>query len=88
LAAAVVLMAWLARPLLDRTSAPLAGQRVEDLNRDGRIDILDAFALARQVEHGEKPGRQLDLNGDGMIDRRDAELIAAHAVSLEKGNHL
>ena len=57
----------------------------EDLNRDGRVDILDAFQLARQLESGPKPAEALDLNGDGMVDRRDAEIIAAHAVKMTKG---
>jgi hypothetical protein len=57
----------------------------EDLNHDGRVDILDAFALARQVRDG-KTAANLDFNGDGVVDRRDAEIIAAHAVKLEKGN--
>jgi hypothetical protein len=57
----------------------------EDLNRDGRVDILDVFQLAREIQSGEKPPREADLNQDGLIDRRDAELIATHAVNLEKG---
>lgn len=55
----------------------------EDLNRDGRVDILDAFQLARKIQSGETP--DTDLNQDGVIDRLDAELIATHAVKLEKG---
>jgi hypothetical protein len=57
----------------------------EDLNRDGRVDILDAFQLARQLQSGDKPGPTFDLNDDGVVDRRDAETIAAEAVKLEKG---
>jgi len=57
----------------------------EDLNRDGRVDILDAFQLARETQSGTKPGPESDLNRDGLVDRRDAELIATHAVKLEKG---
>src|SRR5262245_2313029 len=56
----------------------------EDLNRDGQVDILDAFQLARELRAGQKPtGR--DLNGDGVVDQRDAARIATHAVKLEKG---
>jgi hypothetical protein len=58
----------------------------EDLNRDGRVDMLDAFVLARQIKTGRgaaAPG--LDLNGDGAVDERDAAVIAAHSVRLEKG---
>jgi hypothetical protein len=58
----------------------------EDLNHDGRVDILDAFALARQVRDGKVTPGNPDLNGDGVVDRRDAEIIATHAVKLEKGN--
>lgn len=57
----------------------------EDLNRDGRVDILDAFQLARATQSDSKPGSNADLNNDGIVDRRDAELIATHAVKLEKG---
>lgn len=57
----------------------------EDLNHDGRVDILDAFQLARELQSGTKPGLGPDLNGDGALDRRDVEIIAARAVRLEKG---
>jgi hypothetical protein len=57
----------------------------EDLNRDGRVDILDAFQLARQLHSGAEPGRDLDFNGDGVVDQLDANTIAAQAVKLEKG---
>ena len=56
---------------------------LEDVNRDGQIDILDAFALARQVKKGNSPDQRLDLNGDGVIDEKDVATIAAHAVKLE-----
>jgi hypothetical protein len=55
---------------------------VEDVNGDGRVDILDAFVLARRVESGPTPGRRLDLNRDGRVDRADVELVAAAAVRL------
>jgi hypothetical protein len=56
----------------------------EDLNHDGRVDILDAFQLARELRSGEKQAGR-DVNGDGVVDERDAALIATHAVKLEKG---
>jgi hypothetical protein len=56
----------------------------EDLNRDGQVDIRDAFALARAVQSGSRP-LSPDLNGDGAVDSRDVEAIAARAVTLEKG---
>jgi hypothetical protein len=59
----------------------------EDLNHDGRVDILDAFALARQLKSGLVPGPGQDINGDGVVDERDVETIAAQAVRLQKGGH-
>lgn len=67
------------------TSRPTQAQFArEDLNRDGRVDILDAFQLARETQAGATL-TAADLNHDGIVDRRDAELIATHAVQLEKG---
>jgi hypothetical protein len=60
---------------------------VEDLNRDGVVDMLDAFALARQLEPGQAPRPQLDFNGDGRVDERDVQALAAQAVSLEAGGN-
>ncbi len=57
----------------------------EDVNRDGQVDILDAFQLARELQAGRKPAAGLDLNRDGVVDRRDAEVLAAHAVKLGNG---
>lgn len=76
---ALVLFVWLA-PFspLHRANAGL-----EDVNHDGQVDILDAFALARRLQQGKRPQPQLDLNGDGMIDERDVLVIAAHAVRMD-----
>jgi hypothetical protein len=57
----------------------------EDLNLDGRVDILDAFALATKLKAGAIASPQLDLNGDGVVDSRDVAVLAAQAVSLRKG---
>jgi hypothetical protein len=57
----------------------------EDLNGDGRVDILDAFALARWIE---VPGHEMsewDVNGDGAVDRGDVDAVAMKAVSLDGG---
>jgi hypothetical protein len=58
-----------------------------DLNHDGHVDIVDAFALARQLKQGGTRNLQLDLNGDGVVDERDVAALAARAVKLEQGGH-
>ncbi len=82
LATACLVLAGLAY-FASRSAQPQLAR--EDLNHDGRVDILDAFQLARETQAGAKSATAADLNHDGIIDRRDAELIATHAVKLEKG---
>jgi hypothetical protein len=50
-----------------------------------RVDILDAFALARQLRDGAHPGVEMDLNHDGVVDTKDVTALAERAVSLGKG---
>ncbi len=87
MAALVVLLAIL--PQFLRKSGPTTASRYSrgDVNHDGQVDILDAFALARELKAGAHPSRQLDINGDGVVDERDVATLAARAVSLEKGGH-
>lgn len=66
-AAAVVLAAFFAVRPLDR----FPGYDPDDIDRSGRVDILDAFALARMRADGAPIG-------DARIDE-----IAARAVALE-----
>lgn len=53
-----------------------------DIDQSGRIDILDAFALARQVDSNSEYTSQWDQNGDGRMDQDDVDLIALNAVTL------
>src|SRR5207249_1592186 len=59
----------------------------EDVNHDGKVDILDAFAVARQVRQGAIHNAHLDINGDGIVDDRDVAAIASRAVNLSRGGH-
>jgi hypothetical protein len=57
--------------------------RAADVDASGRIDILDAFALARMIERGAIGAQPAhDVNGDGAVDRADVDAIAMEAVSL------
>lgn len=55
----------------------------EDINRDGAVDILDAFVLAKRIEAAEIA--PADFNRDGKTDHGDVEAIASGVVRLEKG---
>jgi hypothetical protein len=64
-----------------------------DVDSNGRVDILDAFRLARHIESigPADPTRsgatemKWDLNGDGRVDKDDVDLVAFAAVRLDKG---
>jgi hypothetical protein len=59
-----------------------------DVDGDGRVDILDAFGLARKLRdaNGRRlPGNRIeDVNGDGVIDEKDVDLIAQRAVRVSE----
>ena len=55
----------------------------EDINRDGAVDILDAFVLAKKIKAGET--RDADFNRDGIVDLQDVSAIANEVVQLAKG---
>jgi hypothetical protein len=57
----------------------------EDFDGDGRVDILDAFALARAIEAGDERRTDWDINRDGRVDRSDVDAVAMAAVRLNGG---
>jgi hypothetical protein len=86
-AAAIMLLTAIPRFFKQPASGPARDAAFAhwDLNHDGRVDILDAFALARELKQGGTGNLQWDANGDGMVDDRDVAAIAARAVKLEQG---
>jgi hypothetical protein len=64
--------------------APARIGRADDVNRDGRVDVLDAFALARAVDAGDRRS-EWDVNRDGAVDEGDVDAVAMAAVSLGGG---
>ena len=80
-AAAVALVAGVATLLLVQQPGPVSGR---DINADGAVDILDAFAVARGIEDRTAPDHW-DVNGDAIVDRRDVDALAMAAVALPKG---
>ena len=59
-----------------------------DVDGSGRVDILDAFVLARKVDGKAPVAPGHDINGDGVVDRKDVEQVARMAVSVEGGGRL
>ncbi len=56
-----------------------------DIDGNGRVDILDAFRLARDIESRGQAELKWDFNGDGLVDRKDVDMVAFAAVRLDKG---
>jgi anti-sigma-K factor RskA len=91
-AAAVVIFAF----SLDLTQKPKptterlvsTGVQAADIDLNGRVDILDAFKLARQIKDAGQTKQDLsglDMNGDGLVDDSDVDMVALAAVRLDKG---
>lgn len=73
-------------PQASRAAAPLA--RAEDVDHSGRVDILDAFVVARLLEvQGRLDEQAHDVNGDGKVDQSDVDRIAMVAVDTTSGKH-
>ena len=53
-----------------------------DLNHDGQVNVLDALALAKQVQTGKPLPASLDLNGDGTVDQSDVAAIMKDVVAI------
>ena len=53
-----------------------------DIDGDGRLDILDAFALARHLETRADLDARDDINHDGHVDQDDVAALARAAVAL------
>lgn len=92
LAAAAAAVILLAIPAIQsvrtqaRRAAPAAlAARPEDIDRNGRVDILDAFTLARQLEAGAAAEPGWDVNYDGDVDGADVDAIAMLAVRINGG---
>ncbi len=87
-AAAVIIFAFslnlTQKPGPTTTSSFIVEAQAVDIDENGRVDILDAFKLARHVEFSERTEKKWDINGDGLVDRNDVDLVALAAVRLDK----
>ena len=80
-AAAAVLVVGFSITLILKTAQQPHQFAREDINLDGQIDIVDAFALAQRLQSGETEHLK-DLNGDGEINQGDVRHIANIAVAV------
>lgn len=53
-----------------------------DFDNSGKVDILDAFKLAKLIQSEDSVDKKWDINGDGLVDNGDVDEIAIVAVSL------
>ena len=47
-----------------------------DVNRDGRVSILDLILVAQQLGRSVPPNSPVDINGDGVVNIFDLTLVA------------
>ena len=102
-AAAVIIFAFslnlTEKPGPTTSQTNLVEAQAVDIDRNGRVDILDAFKLARHIESADRTKTNLspvsstgqalreqgwDINGDGLVDRNDVDQVALAAVRLDK----
>lgn len=58
----------------------------EDIDGNGRVNIIDAYLMNRRLMSGVAMPKKLDLNGDGRIDHEDIKAIVKTSVSLRRGD--
>jgi len=102
-AAAVIIFAFslnlTEKPGPSTSRTVLVEAQAVDIDRNGRVDILDAFKLARHIESADRTKTNLspvsstgqalqkqgwDINGDGLVNRNDVDSVALAAVRLDK----
>jgi hypothetical protein len=85
-AAAVIIFAFslnlTQKPGPTTNQSLLVEVRAVDIDRNGRVDILDAFKLARHIESTELIEKEWDINGDGLVNSSDVDMVASAAVRL------
>src|SRR5665213_1192970 len=77
--AGAVALAFIVRSALVRPPATFARG---DVNHDGKINILDAYIVAKRLASGGTPDPAWDVNGDGVVDQKDVDWIAQAAVRM------
>ncbi len=88
-AASITLVVWLTTPDgSPRATIPTLQHpsvAYHEIAQSKRVDIRDAFLLAKRLDAAEPLKPQWDFNGDGHVDRADVDAIAMAAVKLDGG---
>jgi len=66
---------------LSPAEAPVA-LRPGDVDGNGRVDVVDAYLMAKRLEAHRPAPDSWDLNHDGAVDLADVEAVARLAVTL------
>jgi len=61
-----------------------ARREPRDLDRNGRVDIVDAYALALRLQSGAALEPRWDFDGDGVVGDADVDDLARESVSLSR----
>src|SRR5204863_2781637 len=62
------------QPVVNEPSAAVTS--AEDVNHDGKLDMLDAYLMARKVAAKESLSNEWDFNHDGIVDTKDVDVVA------------
>lgn len=85
-AAAAAIIIFVSLPKLQKariSQMKSVAQISTDIDNNGRVDILDAFKLAKLIQSEISVDKKWDINGDGLVDEGDVDKVALVAVSLD-----
>ena len=66
--------------MLEKKAKTITAQIAEDIDGNGRVDIIDAYIMDRKLMSGVTMPKDMDFNGDGNIDHEDIKTIVKTAV--------
>lgn len=69
-------------PAAQRDNVARQVAQLGDVDHNGRVDVLDAYTVARRIARHEPLDPSWDVNGDGVVDEKDVDLIAHMAVRV------
>ena len=58
--------------------------RLEDVDRSGRVDVLDAYLVAKALDGGGEVPARYDVTSDGVVNDADIARIMDASVALER----